>query len=107
MRFFTSLATASIISSVGCGTMKVQLKFSGAGEAGDKVTSGVLLSVATCDSAMVAGTPLDPISTSTRSSVTSLRPLRAALVASDALSRMMNLTGSPAMVFGISSKAFL
>ena len=87
--------------------MKTQGNWSGGTLTGESVSIGVRVSEAICASARVAGTPLEPMITSTLSSVTSLRPFFAALLASPALSRMMNLTGSPPRVFGIRSKAFL
>ncbi len=50
---------------------------------------GIFASAATCAICSAEGTPFEPMSTSTLSSATSLRAFFAALVGSDASSRMM------------------
>ena len=85
-----SCATALIISSVVCGTTKVQRSRSGAiGGIGVNATIGVFDSAATCVIAAADGTPFDPISASTLSSLTNLRAFFAALSGLDSSSRMM------------------
>ena len=99
--------TALIISVVGCGTTKVHSSFSGGKATGDSAMSGVFSSSAICAIWVVEGTDTEPISASTLSSVISWRAFFAASVGSVLSSRMMNLTGKPPIVFGISWKAFL
>ena len=87
---FMCSATAPIISSVGCGTTKVQCKRSGAsGGSGVSAISGVFDSAATWAIATPEGTPLEPIRASTLSSLTNLRAFLAALSGLDSSSRMM------------------
>src|SRR5688500_7876622 len=96
---------APIISSVGCGTTNVHRSRSGVSpNTGVKVIMGVLASAATCVICKAEGTVLEPISASTRSSATSLGAFFAALVGSEASSRMTYFTGSPASVFGSNEK---
>ncbi len=82
-------AIAPIISSVVCGTMNDQCSTCGVRLAGVSTIIGVFVSAATCAICTADGTPFDPISASTLSSVTSLRAFFAALVGSEASSRMM------------------
>src|SRR5215510_6262847 len=87
--------TASIISCGGCATVTVQSLSAGGSEIGDRPIIGVLLSRPTCEIAIVAGTPDEPISTSTFSSSTSLRALRPALVGSEPSSSTISCTLRP------------
>ena len=66
-----------------------------------------MVSNATCAICSDEGTPFEPMSASTLSSVTSFLAFLPALVASEPSSRMMYLTGSPPRVFGTSWNAFL
>ncbi len=99
--------TALIISGVGCGTTNTHSSLSGGSATGESAIKGTFNSLAICATCVVDGTDTEPITASTLSSVMSLRAFFAASVASVLSSYMITFTGWPAIVFGISWKAFL
>ena len=93
------------MSSVGCGTTNDQCSTFPVSTAGVITSIGILASAAACAICTAEGTPFEPSSTSALSSEISLRAFFAALVGSEASSRMMKRTGSPPRVLPISWKA--
>jgi len=94
---FMRSTTPATMSWKGCDTVTVHAPSGPGMVTGVGEISGVLSSRATEAMAIAPGTPEVPMSTSTLSSVTSLRALRPAVVGSEASSSTMSCTLRPAI----------